>query len=579
MKNILSKLTKYPALILIILVIPTFITLIRPGYFPMHDDLQAFRIHQMNECFKDFQIPCRWVPDMGYQYGYPQFNYYPPSVYYLGEAFYLIGFQFIDSSKIIFALGFLVSALTMYLFLRDFLSKWPALIGALVYTYVPYKAVNVYVRGALNEFWTLAFYPLLFWSSMKIIKQGGRKNIAFFAIATALILLTHNLMTLIFLPVLGVWILLNVILEKNYKSLIYVTLGGLLGIGLAAFFTLPVFLEQKYAHLETLVGGYFDYRQHFVSLYQLLISNYWGYDSSLFGTDDGMSLSTGQIQVMGALFALLLAALSFKKYKKLSVITLVLFIMELGVLFMVHQRSSPVWTLFESVLIFVQFPWRFLSISIFLLSTLCAIGVFLLQKLDLKIFKLKTSIVYGLILVIACLALYLPFFRPNKWYDITDSQKFEGASWEKQLTISIFDYLPIYAQFPPTSAAPENPETLEGNAEFRNPQKGSDYKSWNVDVKEPSLIRAPIFDFPGMEVFVDGVKINHWNNDCRGEEFCHGLVTFNISPGYHNILIKLSNTPVRSLGNIITIFSFILLLILLLPKNTLKHKYFKKWIE
>lgn len=578
---------KSPVIWLIILVIPSFISIVRPGYFPMHDDLQAFRLHQMHECFKDLQIPCRWVPDMGYQYGYPQYNYYPPSVYYLGEAFHLIGFQFIDSAKIIFALGFLVSALTMYLFLKDFLAKWPALIGALVYTYVPYKAVNVYVRGALNEFWTLAFYPLLFWSSLKIIKEGGRKNIAYFAIATSLILLTHNLMTLIFLPVLGIWILLNVVLEKNYKqslrlslrssfkSLINIVLGGLLGIGLAAFFTLPVFLEQQYAHLETLVGGYFDYRQHFVSLQQLLVSNYWGYDSSVWGIDDGMSLSAGQIQIIGSIFTVFLAALSFKKYKKISIITFALFLMELMVLFMVHQRSAPVWTVFEKVLIFIQFPWRFLSISTFILSTLCAIGIFFIQKLDFKIFKTNAALIYGSVLLIACLSLYLPFFRPNKWYDISDIEKFSGQSWNKQLTISIFDYLPIYAKFPPTSAAPMNPETLEGLADFKEAKKGSDYKSWQVNVEKEALLRAPIFDFPGMTAYVDSQKIDHWNNDCRNQEFCLGLVTFKAPVGRHNILIKLTNTPIRIAGNLLTLVSLVILVIILFPRK----KYFKKWLE
>ena len=575
MQKIFKFLFKYPVIILILLIIPSFASIIRPGYFPMHDDLQAFRIHQMHECFKDLQIPCRWVPDMGYQYGYPQYNFYPPSVYYLGEAFYLIGFQFIDATKIVFALGFLASALTMYLFLRDYLSKWSGVVGALVYTYIPYKAVNVYVRGALNEFWALAFYPLLFWSSWKIIKDGGRKNIAFFAIATSLILITHNLMTLIFLPILGIWILLNVFLEKNYRSLINIALGGLLGVGLAAFFTLPVFVEKPYAHLETLVGGYFDYRQHFVSLNQLFISNFWGYDSSVWGIDDGLSLSAGQIQVMGALLTLVLAALNFKKFRKLSIITFALFGLEVLVLFMVHQRSSPIWTIFESTLVFVQFPWRFLSISTFLLATLCAFGVFFIQKLDFKIFKFKAGIVYGLVLLIACLILYLPFFRPNKWYDITDADKFSGLSWEKQLTISIFDYLPIYAKLPPTSAAPMNPETLEGLADFKNAQKGSNFKSWDVTVSKEALLRAPIFDFPGMLVFVDGVKVDHWNDDCRNQEYCHGLVTFKVPEGSHDILIKLTNTPVRTIGNLLTLLSLIVLLILLFPRN----KYFKKWLN
>jgi len=582
MQRVLRFFQQNPVLILVILVIPAFIPLLRPGFFPMHDDLQAFRIHQMHECFKDLQIPCRWVPDMGYQYGYPQYNFYPPSVYYLGEAFHLIGFQFIDSVKILFALGFLVSALTMYLFLKDYLSKWSGIVGALVYTYVPYKAVNVYVRGALNEFWSLAFYPLLFWASWKIIRGGGRKNLAYFALATALILITHNLMTLIFLPVLGVWILLNVILEKNYKSLVSIFLGGLLGLGLAAFFTLPVAIEKPYAHLETLVGGYFDYRQHFASLQQLFISNYWGYDSSVWGLEDGLSQSTGQLQVIGSILTVILALLNFKKFKKLSIMVIGLFAVELLVVFMVHQRSAPIWTLFESALIFVQFPWRFLSISIFLLSVISAIGVFFMQKLDLKLLKLNAAVLYGIVFVLSCLLMYGAFFRPNKWYNITDTDKFSGVSWEKQLTISIFDYLPIYAQFPPTAAAPTNPETLEGLADFKSAAKGSRSKEWEVDVTEPSILRAPIFDFPGMKVLVDGKVTNHWNDDCRNQEFCHGLVTFKIEPGRHNILIKLTNTPVRTIGNALTVLSFLVLIILLFPINKQSltaRKYFKKWLD
>jgi hypothetical protein len=244
------------------------------------------------------------------------------------------------------------------------------------------------------------------------------------------------------------------------------------------------------------------------------------------------------------------------------------------VLFMIHQRSAPIWTFFESVLIFIQFPWRFLSLSVFLLSVLCAIGVFFVQKMDFKIFKINAAVVYGLILFIACLALYLPFFKPNKWYDITDVQKFSGESWQKQLTISIFDYLPIYAKFPPTSPAPMNPETLEGLADFKEFKKGSDTKSWAVFVEKEALLRAPIFDFPGMKVLVDGQPVDHWNDDCRNQEFCLGLVTFKVPEGQHNILIKLTNTPIRTLGNILTLLSFIILIVLIFPRK----KYFKKWL-
>src|SRR3989344_4775898 len=109
---------KFWIFLTLIFTIPTFYKLIRPGFFFMQDDLQAMRVYQMFRCFSDFQIPCRWVPDMGYQYGYPQFLYYPPSVYYLGAAIHLFGIQIIDSVKIMFALGYIFSALFMFIFLK-----------------------------------------------------------------------------------------------------------------------------------------------------------------------------------------------------------------------------------------------------------------------------------------------------------------------------------------------------------------------------------------------------------------------------------------------------------------------------
>src|SRR3989339_111044 len=73
-------------------------TLLLPGYFPMHDDLQMMRQLQMEKCFVDGQIPCRWVPDMGYGLGYPLFNFYPPLPYLVGEGIRLVGYSFVATA-------------------------------------------------------------------------------------------------------------------------------------------------------------------------------------------------------------------------------------------------------------------------------------------------------------------------------------------------------------------------------------------------------------------------------------------------------------------------------------------------
>ncbi len=272
----------------------------------------------MDKCFQDLQFPCIWVPDMGYQYGYPQFQYYPPSVYYLGEVIHLSGVQFIDTVKILFILGFITSVFTMFLLLNSVTGRWSALIGSLMYAYVPYKAVEVYVRGAMSEFWALTFIPLIFWSIYKIVQTDKSRYVSFLGLSTGLILLTHNLMSLIFLPIAGIWGITLLIVFKKKNSLFKLILGGLLGVGIASFFTLPLVLEKPYVHTESLLGGYFDYRQHFVSLQQLFLSNNFGYGSSVWGKGDDLALSTGVAHWVIAVVTLILGIIFFKKNKNIS---------------------------------------------------------------------------------------------------------------------------------------------------------------------------------------------------------------------------------------------------------------------
>src|SRR3989338_11612324 len=94
--------------------------LFTPGYFNMHDDLQVMRTLEMEKCFKDFQVPCRWVPDMGYGFGFPLFNFYPPLPYLYGMVFRLLAFPFTATVKLTFASAFLLSGVAMYFFARKF---------------------------------------------------------------------------------------------------------------------------------------------------------------------------------------------------------------------------------------------------------------------------------------------------------------------------------------------------------------------------------------------------------------------------------------------------------------------------
>jgi uncharacterized membrane protein len=126
----------------------------------MHDDLQVMRIFQMEKCFADGQIPCRWSPDMAWGYGQAMFNFYSALPYYLGVLIRIITpFSIMATVKLLFFISLAGSAIGMYLLAKEFWGKLGGIVAALLYAYAPYHALDIFVRGALAEAFALAILP------------------------------------------------------------------------------------------------------------------------------------------------------------------------------------------------------------------------------------------------------------------------------------------------------------------------------------------------------------------------------------------------------------------------------------
>jgi uncharacterized membrane protein len=547
--------------------------LFRPGYFPMHDDLQVGRLYEMELCIKDGQIPCRWVPDMGYSYGYPLFNYYPPFPYYLGLVFRLLGFSFIDSVKLLFVLGFLVSGILMYLLGLELWGEWGGLLSSVLYLFVPYHSVDVYVRGAMNEFWAMAFLPGIFWALSRIIKGEDRKiSVIFLAVFCGLLLLSHNLMAFIFAPGLAFFALILIYYQKEnwQQNLISLLYGVIFGLGLAAFFTLPVLFEKKYVHVETMLMGYFNYLAHFVGLKKTLFTRFWGYGSSGWLQDAGMPFQVGfphwplaVVSFLGAIYLYIKKKIKLESYS----LFLFFFLLFLFSLFLVHPRSVLLWKTVR-VLEYLQFPWRFLTLVVFAISVLGG-GIILLVK------KPKQQVLTGLILISITVLLNFSFFRVEKTIKINDTEKlFSAKGWNKLQTDAIFDYLPIYAKAPPASAAPATPEIKEGEAKISDIKKGTNWYQFKIEVPKTSLrgatIKIPIYDFPGWQALIGKQRTSiYHDNDL-------GLITIEVPVGGHEVKLKLGDTPIRKIGNLISLACWFLLVCLITKKIVPPKKQNKK---
>lgn len=540
----LKKLVK-PLLIfifLLLLTLPTVKNILRPGYFPMHDDIQAMRVYEMDKCIKDFQIPCRWVPDMGYEYGYPQFNYYGPLPYYVMEAFHLSGLGYLDSVKAGLVLLTLVSVFGMFLLGKSLWGTAGGLVSTILYSYAPYRALDFYVRGDIAELAALAIFPYLFWSVAGILK-GNKKSILWFALSFAALLTSHNISTLIFTPVLGLWALFIILTNKKEilpdlaKRITYLILGGVWGIAIGSFFFIPAYFEKGYVHVETLLLGYFNYLQHYVSISQLLFSTYWNYGASEGGIYDELYLGIGLLHWILPLLSLVLLFVIRKKKEFKTVLFLA--IIGWAALFLTHEKSTFIWNHIP-IFAYLQFPWRFLLITTFIFSL--AAGAMA------RVFNGgRQAAVLVAVILFASLLFYSSYFHPQKWLSITDADKFSGESWTLQTTISIFDYLPIYAKHPPATKAPDRPVFIQGKGVVISGGKKSDSQTWQIKVDVgTALVELPTYYFPVWKVFVDGKETQiSYDNEL-------GLIRFNLSSGDHQVYAKLTDTPVRGISDIAT---------------------------
>jgi hypothetical protein len=503
----------------------------------------------MEKCFLDGQLPCRWAPDLGGGFGLPLFNYYSPLAYYLGIVFRLLGFSFIVSIKILFFLGILLSGFSMFLLGREFWGDLGGLVGAVLYVFVPYHALDIYVRGDLAEFFALSILPLVFWVFYRLLKE---KNRAFWFLAVfslAAFLLSHNITVMLTLPLLLIWLLFWLFVPKRVEKKIFlrILLVGLASFGLAAFYLLPAWFEKNLVQLEGLTTGYFNFRAHFASLKQLFLERSWGYGISLFGDPDTISLQIGWPHWWLVIGAGLVGLLRKKRQDKQVFLIFLFLFLFLVLSFMVHPRSAFIWERIP-LLAFVQFPWRFLG-PLGFVSSFLAGSIFLLFSR-----KKKTGAIFWAAFIIGLtLVLNFSYFKPERFQALTDQDLLLGEIFERERRGSIRDFLPREVGLLPGSDL-QSPQAIKGEASISEFLKKSDYFKINIEVfgEKAAEILAPVFSFPDWETFIDEqpvtIEKNQW-----------GLILVEVPSGKHEISGWFKNTNMRLLGNAISLISLLIL--------------------
>jgi len=511
------------------------------GFFPIHDNTQVVRVAQMAQALKDGQFPVRWVADLGYGFGYPIFNFYAPFPYYVGAFFNLIGFNALVATKIMMGLGVVLAGIFMYFLAKEFWGKFGGLASALFYVYAPYRAVDVYVRGAVGEFWAMAVLPLIFLGIYKIFQKNHWGTIIA-SLGFAGVILSHNLTAMMVVPFILISILVLFIFSKTKKHfMLHALCFMFLSLGLSAFYWLPALSEMSLTKVFGQIGGGADFRDHFVYFDQLWASP-WGYGGSAPGRLDGMSFMIGKLHLLMAFFVFLIAIFNWKKPSFREGVILFAICNLILAIFFTNEISRPIWEIIKPM-VFIQYPWRFLLFATFFASFLAGV-IFLWFKKEAVLVRAGIFILLQIVL----LALNLKNFQPQNYFPVKEADYLieENIKWR---TSKISDeYLP--KDFPvPESASKvawEKIEVISGKTEIKNKIEKTNFLKFEADVSKETEIIVNTAYFPGWKVWVNGKQ-----EEIKTKE---GKIKLFLPMGESEVILKFTNTPVRIWGNAISLF-------------------------
>ncbi|MBI2617151.1 hypothetical protein HYW55_03405 [Candidatus Gottesmanbacteria bacterium] len=497
--------------------------LFHPGFFTSLDGWHNIaRLYHYGQAVGDGQIPPRWISQLASGYGYPLFLFSFHAPWIIALPFLFMGISVITSVKIVLLVGFVLSGVVMYLWLREVLGEEAGFIAGFIYMWTPYRFSKILVGASVGEATVFLFLPLLFWGLSRVGKGKSRSGVLLGSLGFSGLILSHFMV----LPLASVFIALfifslifqakeKVILLKRFSYLF------LLGLILSAFYLLPLIAYSNDIKAKTMQAGFSTlYENHFVTLNQLIYSK-WGYGPIIHSAKDGeISFQIGIAQWLGVILSLVILVKNRIKKSKTSFLifpSLLAFI--LSIVFMIDV-SRFLWNLVHSY-IFVDYPWRFLSLTTFTGAILVGVIVSHFSR-----FRFLLAVFFMVI------SLYTNknHVRVNQYTDIPLQLYIDS-----EVTTNTFsEYLPKWTNID----VGKRPESfIEPSEQVTSIVKRVKTNSIDamVTVQKKTMASVNHLFFPGINLFIDGRQTSYTYDS-------NGKLNLFLPQGEHGVEVKFTPT-------------------------------------
>ncbi|MFN8373221.1 MAG: 6-pyruvoyl-tetrahydropterin synthase-related protein [Anaerolineae bacterium] len=528
-----------------------------------HDTLlHAHRMAEMQRSWSHGLLLPTWAETLYYGYGSPVFHYYSPLAYYAGAALLTLGVDVVTAIHVLVAASLMAAGVGMYWFAREHFGKLGGVLAALCYVYSPYLLyTEPYTRGDYPELLAFALFPFVMWRFERLVRRGSALDVVLAALSLVPLVLAHNLMAVALFGLMIGWLVWRALTRELPLTRLALALGvAALGIGLMAYFWLPVGLERGAVQIDNVElitqGRRHDFFDFFIPAARLLSFNMLTDEGAANGIQMHLNLGVAQwvLAVSGVVGAV---ALSLRKARNLRILTVISFfaIAALLMIVLMLPLAYPIWTNFP-LLNYMVFPWRFLGPVAFCLSLLAGANVLWLRQLPAR----PGGLLYAGCLL-APLALSLPLLHmPARYTAPLDTSV--SAYLQGEIDGSISLGTTAYNEFLPTTVYvlppanqrlvnelmqgypidPAQRDSLPAGVSLDLLDHHPERSVWQVNAPEAFTLEALIFDFPGWQAQVDGQIVPITPSDQ------YGLITFPVPAGEHTVTLSLGSTPVRNLA-------------------------------
>ncbi len=223
--------------------------------------LEMHRIFSVAESIQAGDVYPRWAPDFTYGYGSPIFNYLAPMPYYVGGVHATIAqAEPASSFKILLILSIFTGGVGLFSFIRQHWGAVAAVVGAAVFLFSPYTLqTEPYLHNNLGTAWAVAWFPVVLWAIDRAFQSGRGRDLLILALTGMALMLSDEMLSPVLFAIAGGWLLWMMLFSA--KRLHWeVAMGGfLLGLTLAAFYSIPAFLEKDAIRWQAVPAYPVDY--------------------------------------------------------------------------------------------------------------------------------------------------------------------------------------------------------------------------------------------------------------------------------------------------------------------------------